>query len=114
MLDDAEEKKRPHRGSSKPGRKKSKLRHRLEGHTMLCNGYFSDSATRANNFWRRYWMSKELFMEMLHGVREFDPYFKLKHDAVGMAGFSAIHKCTATMRMLDIEHLQMHMMTTFA
>jgi hypothetical protein len=26
MLDDAEEKKRPHRGSSKPGRKKSKLR----------------------------------------------------------------------------------------
>jgi hypothetical protein len=45
-------------------------------------------------------MTKELFMEILHGVREFDPYFKLKHDAVGTAGFSSIHKCTAAMRML--------------
>jgi hypothetical protein len=45
-------------------------------------------------------MSKELFMEILHGVREFDPYFKLKHDAVGTAGFSSIQKCTATMRIL--------------
>jgi hypothetical protein len=32
-------------------------------------------------------MSKELFMEILHGMREFDPYFKLKHDTVGTAGF---------------------------
>jgi hypothetical protein len=39
-------------------------------------------------------------MEILHGMREFDPYFKLKHDAVGMARFSAIQKCTTTMRML--------------
>jgi hypothetical protein len=45
-------------------------------------------------------MSEELFMEILHGVREFDPYFKLKHDAVGMAGFSLIQKCTAAMRIL--------------
>jgi hypothetical protein len=45
-------------------------------------------------------MSKDLFMEILHDVREFDPYFKLKHDAVGTAGFSSIQKCTATMRML--------------
>jgi hypothetical protein len=35
-------------------------------------------------------MSKELFMEILHGMREIYPYFKLKHDAVGTAGFSAI------------------------
>jgi hypothetical protein len=31
-------------------------------------------------------MSKELFMEIFHGVREFDNYFKLKHDAVGTTG----------------------------
>jgi hypothetical protein len=66
---------------------------------MLYIDYFSDSAAHANIFRRRYRMSKELFMEILHGVREFDPYFKLKHDAVGTAGFSSIQKCTAA-RML--------------
>ncbi|KAK1664590.1 hypothetical protein QYE76_052749 [Lolium multiflorum] len=39
---------------------------------------------------RRYRMSKGLFMNILHGVREFDPYFKLKLDAVGVLGFSSI------------------------
>jgi hypothetical protein len=29
-------------------------------------------------------------MEILHGVREFDPYFKLKHNAVGTIGFSLV------------------------
>jgi hypothetical protein len=73
------------------------IRQRLEGYTMLYNDYFSDSATHADNFWRRLRMSKELFMEILHGMREFDPYFKLKHDAVGTACFSSIQKCTAAM-----------------
>jgi hypothetical protein len=45
-------------------------------------------------------MSKELFMEILHGVRVFDPYFKMEHDIVGTGGFSSIQKCTTTMRML--------------
>jgi hypothetical protein len=34
-------------------------------------------------------------MNILHGVREFDPYFKLKNDTVVIAGFSSIQKCTA-------------------
>jgi hypothetical protein len=59
----------------------------LEGHTKLYNDYLFDSATHADNFLLTYRMSKELFMEILHGVREFDPYFKLKHDMVGTAGF---------------------------
>jgi hypothetical protein len=29
-------------------------------------------------------------MNILHGVREFEPYFKMKHDDVGIAGFSSI------------------------
>jgi hypothetical protein len=58
MLDDAEEKKkRPRGGSSRPGRKKSKPHHRLEGHTMLYNDYFSDSATHVENIWRSYRMT---------------------------------------------------------
>jgi hypothetical protein len=38
-------------------------------------------------------------MDILHGVRELDPYFRLKHDAVGTASFSSIQKCIAAMRM---------------
>ncbi|XP_071681422.1 uncharacterized protein [Lolium perenne] len=101
MLDaEAEKRKRPRRGGSRPGRRKSKPRQRMEGHAMLQNDYFADGATHADNFRRRYRMSKGLFMNILHGVREFDPYFKLKVDAVGVLGFSSIQKCTAAMRML--------------
>jgi hypothetical protein len=53
MLDDVEEKKkRPCRGGSRLGRKNSKPKQRLEGHTMLYNDYFSNSATHADNFGR--------------------------------------------------------------
>jgi hypothetical protein len=45
-------------------------------------------------------MRKGLFINILHGVQEFDPYFKMKHDAIGIVGFSSIQKCTTTMRML--------------
>jgi hypothetical protein len=31
-------------------------------------------------------------MNILNDVREFDPYFKLKHDVVGTARFSLIQK----------------------
>ncbi|KAK1610284.1 hypothetical protein QYE76_033957 [Lolium multiflorum] len=101
MVDaEAEKRKRPRRGGSRPGRRKSKPRQRMEGHTMLHNDYFADGATHEDNFRRRYRMSKGLFMNILHGVREFDPYFKLKLDVVGVVGFSSIQKCTAAMRML--------------
>jgi hypothetical protein len=39
-------------------------------------------------------MSMGLFMNIIHGVREFDPYFKLKHDTVCVVGFSSIQECT--------------------
>ena len=84
---------------------------------MLYNDYFFDSATHADNFQRRYRMSKDLFMEILHGVREFDPYFRLKHDIVGTAGFSSIEKCTVALRMLAYgspASANMHTTTTFA
>ncbi|KAK1665945.1 hypothetical protein QYE76_054104 [Lolium multiflorum] len=101
MVDaEAEKRKRPRRGGSRRGRRKSKPRQRMEGHTMLHNDYFADGATHEDNFRRRYRMSKGLFMNILHGIREFDPYFKLKLDAVGDVGFSSIQKCTAAMRML--------------
>ncbi|KAK1631763.1 hypothetical protein QYE76_006078, partial [Lolium multiflorum] len=101
MVDaEAEKRKRSCHGGSRPGRRKSKPRQRMEGHVMLHNDYFADDATHADNFRRRYRMSKGLFMNILHGVREFDPYFKLNLDAVGVVGFLAIQKCTGAMRML--------------
>jgi hypothetical protein len=45
-------------------------------------------------------MNKEFFMKVLHGVRAYDSYFVMKKDAIGVWGFSEIHKCTAAMRMI--------------
>jgi hypothetical protein len=56
---------------------------------MLYDDYFADGATQADNFWRHYRMSKEVFMEIIHGLREYN-YFKLKHDAIGTTSFSSI------------------------
>jgi hypothetical protein len=61
MLDaEAEKRKRPLRRGSRLRRKKSKFRQRMEGHTMLHNDYFPDDVTHAENFRRRYRMSKGL------------------------------------------------------
>jgi hypothetical protein len=87
-LDDVEERKKsPRHGGSGLGRKKSKPQQGLEGHSILYNDYFFNTPRDADKFWLLYGMSKELFMEILHGVREFDPYFRLKHEAVGTSGF---------------------------
>ncbi|XP_071677230.1 uncharacterized protein [Lolium perenne] len=67
MLDaEAEKRKRPRRGGSRPGRRKSKPRQRMEGHAMLQNDYFADGATHAANFPRQYRIIKCLFMNILH------------------------------------------------
>jgi hypothetical protein len=66
-----EQNKGPQRGGSKLGRNKSKPRHRMEGHTMFYTGYFFVDATQAENFWRRYSMSLDVFMSIIHGVREY-------------------------------------------
>jgi hypothetical protein len=39
-------------------------------------------------------------MNILHDVREFDLYFKLKHDAADIVKFSSIQKCIAATRMV--------------
>jgi hypothetical protein len=66
-------KKGPWRGGLKRGRK---------GHTMLYTNYSIDGATYAANIRRRHRMSKDEFMKIIHGVRKYDKYFKLKHDII--------------------------------
>ncbi|KAK1631439.1 hypothetical protein QYE76_005754 [Lolium multiflorum] len=45
-------------------------------------------------------MSRDLFMVILRGVRDYDPYFQCRPDATGALGFTSYQKCSAAIRML--------------
>jgi hypothetical protein len=67
----------------------------MEDHAMLYADYFvSDPINTPKDFHRRYRMN-ELFMMVVHGVREYDGYFMMKKDSTGMTGFSSIQKYTS-------------------
>jgi hypothetical protein len=51
-------------------------------------------------FRRRYRMRKQLFMKVVTGVRETDPYFEQMVDALGKPGLSTLQKATAAIRQL--------------
>jgi hypothetical protein len=42
----------------------------------------------------------ELFLKIVHDVREYDKYFIAKQDCTGLWEFTSIQKCTAAMRCL--------------
>ena len=68
---------------------------------LLDADYFNDDATHSpKEFRRRFRMNKELFLKIVHGVREYDNYFMAKQDCTGLWGFTSIQKCTAAMRCL--------------
>ena len=92
---------RPRRGGSAPGRRKSKPRQRYEGYCILYSDYFADQPMQDEAvFRRRFRMNRKLFLDIMHAIREFDTYFKLKTDCTGTVGFTSIQKCTVTMRLL--------------
>ena len=39
-------------------------------------------------------MNKDMFMKLVHGASEYDAYFMLKKDDIGVLGFSLIQKCS--------------------
>jgi hypothetical protein len=41
-----------------------------------------------------------VFMVILWGVRDYDPYFQYRSDATGKLGFTSYQKCSAVIRML--------------
>jgi hypothetical protein len=60
---------------------------------LLDVDYFNDDATHSpKEFRRRFRMNKDLFMKILHGVREYDTYFMDKKDCTGLWGFPSIQK----------------------
>ena len=73
----------------------------MEGHCMLVSDYFAEvPVATAKDFRRRFRMNRGLFNKIVQAVRSYDPWFKLKKDAMGMVGFSSLQKCTAAMRMI--------------
>jgi hypothetical protein len=55
---------------------------------MLYTDYFTEKSTYTpKDFRRQFRMNKELFKNILHGVREYDTYFMMKKDTVGLQGF---------------------------
>jgi hypothetical protein len=45
-------------------------------------------------------MSRELFLIILNGVREYDDYFEAKYGCTGKIGMSSYLKCSAAVRQL--------------
>jgi hypothetical protein len=91
-----------HRCSVK-GRSKNLPRNRVEGQARLHNNYFhlSNPVFPEKVFWRRYRMSRDLFLVILWGVRNYKPYFQCRPDATGALGFTSYQKCSAAIRMLS-------------
>jgi hypothetical protein len=81
----------PRRGGSSKKREANIDRDREAGHTRLYKDYFDpiNPLFKEKAFRRRYRMSRELFLVILNGVREYDDYFEAKYDCIGKIGFSS-------------------------
>ncbi|CAI0625562.1 unnamed protein product, partial [Linum tenue] len=76
-------------------------RHREDGHQRLYNDYFAENPTYPEEKFRcRFRMRRNLFLRIVEGVTNQDPYFQSNPDCTGRESFSALQKCTASMRML--------------
>jgi hypothetical protein len=92
----------PRRGGSSKKREGKVDRDQEANHVRLYNDYFDPimSIYKAKEFCRRYRMSRELFLIITNGVRDYDDYFKAKYDCIGKIVFSSYQKCSAAVRQL--------------
>ncbi|XP_051201476.1 uncharacterized protein [Lolium perenne] len=75
----------PRRGGSKLGKRRNINRHRKAGAMLFDADYFNNDATHSpKEFRRRFRMNKELFLKIVHGVREYDKYFMAKKHCTGL------------------------------
>nr|XP_051206936.1 uncharacterized protein LOC127322030 [Lolium perenne] len=87
--------------NTQPGKRRNINRHREAGAMLLDADYFNDNATHSpKEFWRRFKMNKDLFLKIVHDVREYDTYFMAKKYCTGLWGFTSIQKCTSSTRCL--------------
>jgi hypothetical protein len=86
------------RGGSAPGRQKCKPRQQMEGYCILYTDYFIDNPLHGEAVFRHHFrMSRKLFLKIVYALQDYDSYFRCKLDCTGMAGFSALQKCTVAM-----------------
>ena len=90
-------------GGSTKGRTKNVSRNRVGGHARIFKDYFhrTNPVYKPHMFRRRYRMRRKVFMRILRGVRDYDPYFQCRPDAAGKLGFTSYQKCFAAIRMLS-------------
>jgi hypothetical protein len=87
----------PCQGGSVPGKAPNKNHSRDA--LLLYSDYFADNAINTpKEFHRRFRMNKELFIKIVHDVREYDNYFKYKKDCTGKWRFTSVQKCMAALR----------------
>ncbi|XP_074264959.1 uncharacterized protein LOC141587380 [Silene latifolia] len=68
---------------------------------ILMNDYFVDRPLYPEAmFRRRFRMHRSVFLRIVEGVAAQESYFQQGPDATGKLGATAIHKCTAALRML--------------
>jgi hypothetical protein len=75
---------------------------REAGHDQLWRDYFhrTNHLFKPPLFRRRLWMSRKVFLRILHKEREYDDYFRLKKDATCKLDFSSYKTCTVVVRIL--------------
>ena len=76
-------------------------RDRLANHKRLYLDYFADTPVyHPNLFWRRFQMSRSLFLRIQCKVETYEPYFIQKRDNAQRLGLSSLQKITTALRML--------------
>jgi hypothetical protein len=92
----------PRRGCSSKKWEGNVDRDREAGHVRLYKDLFNPIMPlyKAKAFYRRYRMSRELFLVILNGVRDYDDYFEAKYDCTDKIGFTSYQKCSAAVQHL--------------
>ena len=91
-------------GSSSNNRRRRRKyinRNRETGEDRLMRDYFGDEPVYTDfQFRTRFRMQRHLFLRIVTDLENRYAFFQRRVDATGRAGFSAIVKCTAALRML--------------
>jgi hypothetical protein len=101
LMHEHNEGQRPrHRGSTRP--RKANVKGNWEaGHQRLCRDYFHDTTPlRGIDILAPVPDVKNLFLEIMQSVRDYDLYFLCKPNATGKLGFTSYQKSSAAIRML--------------
>jgi hypothetical protein len=71
----------------------------MHGAVMLESDYFAHNGIHTPlEFHRRFRMNKELFMNIVVGVREYDDYFLCKKYCIRLPGLTFVQNCATALR----------------